>query len=800
MENINLTNTLAGLAAIQRAMAGEDILFTRLEIGDGVLINPDVSGLTGLINKTKEYVLGAVKAEDSEIVRLRSNISNAGVTQDLIIREYGIYAKFGNEQEFLFAYLNVGDLTTPLPNQTIGRYELNRDFVLYIGNSTHVDFTSNGHLVYLTFNQFKDYEKSKQDITKYSERSGNIGTYNRIPYQKSFHFLGDSHTYGQGTRGDYGLFKAGTHTTRYGARTWSTMLKDYLQSIWNFYPKTYNGVLNNATDNRILETSGFTVEHGKLVHGRKSNYTPTEQDILNVVEKRFTATEIQRFNYNATVGNYFDNYSEVYADSVKENMPATQAFVPTDYGFSVYDGNGRWAIKDNIVCLDGQTRSIPYLIVPVGSKILDYLYTGKAFRLSISGGLYGEINCFVEDVLGSPNGSKPVAVGFSYQDGTFLNEAQLRLIFNELYKTATIESFDKIVISAPVNSPMGLVGFSLFTGKYQYYNYVVTFDPSCYEAKTNNIYGDAYCISTTEPPNLIKKVSDNKMNPVNLVNEGITRARKGQVDEDWSGYIIDGKRMVNGDVGNEFECRYYWLYFKNAITGTLRITTEGRFNGEYRERNTYAIPSLLTRGFQVNDMTKIMTHGFGCHSVGDLIGRTSDICSHDGGIPFDHVEIMRKCELINDGDNRFGIYQAPMVNEYLRQTPIAQYKADLDVFYKKFFEGSRYGVDYKRFIIFTGAGQVGHDDYLGHITTSNPITYAMYRQATKEWAESKGVTYVDAAYEQKKLIEKGEAVAGDFIMTLNDGGTGELDSNHPTMYTQVLWFEALKDIVLRKFQ
>lgn len=164
MESINLTNTLAGLAAIQRAMAGEDILFTKLEIGDGVLTNTDISGMTGLVNKTKEYALGAVQPEDSEIVRLRSNISNAGVTQDLIIREYGIYAKFGNEQEFLFAYLNVGDLTTPLPNQTIGRYELNRDFVLYIGNSTHVDFTSNGHLVYVSINQYKNEMNRKANV------------------------------------------------------------------------------------------------------------------------------------------------------------------------------------------------------------------------------------------------------------------------------------------------------------------------------------------------------------------------------------------------------------------------------------------------------------------------------------------------------------------------------------------------------------------------------------------------------------------------------------------------------------
>lgn len=164
MEQINLTNTLAGLTAIQRCMAGEDILFTRLEIGDGILTNTDVSGMTGLINKTSEFPLGAIQTEDNEVIRLRSNISNKDISEDLVIREYGIYAKFGNEQEFLFAYLNVGESTTPLPNERIGRYELNRDFVLYIGNSTHVDFTSNGNLVYVAVNEYKDDMTRKANV------------------------------------------------------------------------------------------------------------------------------------------------------------------------------------------------------------------------------------------------------------------------------------------------------------------------------------------------------------------------------------------------------------------------------------------------------------------------------------------------------------------------------------------------------------------------------------------------------------------------------------------------------------
>ncbi|MGL4954407.1 MAG: hypothetical protein ACRC4Y_02865, partial [Cetobacterium sp.] len=102
MLTIKLTNTSAGLIAIQRALAGEDITFTKLDIGDGVLTNLDISNFTGVINKIKDYPLGVVKPEGQEMVRLRANINNVGITEDKAIREFGLYAKFGSsEQEFL---------------------------------------------------------------------------------------------------------------------------------------------------------------------------------------------------------------------------------------------------------------------------------------------------------------------------------------------------------------------------------------------------------------------------------------------------------------------------------------------------------------------------------------------------------------------------------------------------------------------------------------------------------------------------------------------------------------------------
>lgn len=164
MLKIELTNTSAGLTAIQRAIAGDDITFTKLVIGDGAITDPDISSLTNVVNEIKYFPLGVVKPEDEEILRVRSNINNVGLTEDKVIREYGLFAKFGSEQEFLFAYLNSGESTRPLPKASGGRYDLNRDFVFYAGNSNNVAFDTNGDLVYATLNDIKAMDAKKENV------------------------------------------------------------------------------------------------------------------------------------------------------------------------------------------------------------------------------------------------------------------------------------------------------------------------------------------------------------------------------------------------------------------------------------------------------------------------------------------------------------------------------------------------------------------------------------------------------------------------------------------------------------
>lgn len=368
MESINLTNTLAGLAAIQRAMAGEDILFTKLEIGDGVLTDTDVSKMTRLINKTKDYVLGAVDAEDSEIVRLRSNLSNDGVTQDLIIREYGIYAKFGNEQEFLFAYLNTGNVTTPLPSERIGCYELNRDFVLYIGNSLHVDFTSNGHLIYVSVNQYKDDMKGKANV---------VGTIEELKASKKYAVGDIVEVLGYKKVGDGNSHKriiTAQTSSRYGIQTannLSAVFIEWLTPTPTYDMSSISGDIIFSGDSMLTCAIGFP------------NYTGQMEGLGNFRAHRL---------YSNIIGDYICSSNYSFEGIKFDNQPESYS--------NLLPFNNEVVVSNGPKCLEIDTSKVQMLAYSMSSGNVSYEYSIKFTAYNY---LNGEKNIVLETILTSGN-------------------------------------------------------------------------------------------------------------------------------------------------------------------------------------------------------------------------------------------------------------------------------------------------------------------------------------------------------------------------------------------------------------
>lgn len=150
--SIVLTN--AGLDMIADSQAGQNLIFTKLKIGDGLLgTGENISTLTGVKSPKLDIPIQGFDNQGNGQVRLRYLVDNSGVSanQGFFAREVGVYAKIGESgAERLYAYTNGGnkvdwipDLNTPLDAQIF-------DVFVLIGNASNVTIVINGSATYAT--------------------------------------------------------------------------------------------------------------------------------------------------------------------------------------------------------------------------------------------------------------------------------------------------------------------------------------------------------------------------------------------------------------------------------------------------------------------------------------------------------------------------------------------------------------------------------------------------------------------------------------------------------------------------
>ena len=249
------------------------------------------------------------------MVRLRANINNVGITEDKAIREFGLYAKFGSsEQEFLFAYMNTGDIPTALPSSSGGRYDLNRDFVLYIGSSTNVTFDTNGNLVYSTLNDYKALEAQKED--KFPKNNA---------FNKNFGVLQNEVLEGHRMAQIQGVEKFGGDVQTPGVKKvgfsyWCTANKDF------YVCKVENSL--NYIDNAYFDAFSNAALLGKLKN------LSTYQHITRIAENDIFSFNIEFTKYGNIIncivrGNlYFTDGVHILGYTKPANIDIPQGFKP----------------------------------------------------------------------------------------------------------------------------------------------------------------------------------------------------------------------------------------------------------------------------------------------------------------------------------------------------------------------------------------------------------------------------------------------------------------------------------------
>ena len=96
-----LTNK--GRELLAKAVAGEQLTFTKMEVGDGTFTG-DIRTLTALVNKKDDFSINQIENQGNGQVSLKAIISNKNTPIGYYIKEIGMFAHGDDNVEILYAY------------------------------------------------------------------------------------------------------------------------------------------------------------------------------------------------------------------------------------------------------------------------------------------------------------------------------------------------------------------------------------------------------------------------------------------------------------------------------------------------------------------------------------------------------------------------------------------------------------------------------------------------------------------------------------------------------------------------
>ena len=143
--------TNRGQALQAKAQTGEQLNFTKIAVGDGVLSGQSIEDLAGLINQIKSITLNKFKTLPRGKAVVGGVLSNQDIVTGFYWRELGLFAQDPELGEILYCYGNAGDLAEFIPSPGGAEIlEKQIDIVTIIGNASNVSATIEDSLVYAT--------------------------------------------------------------------------------------------------------------------------------------------------------------------------------------------------------------------------------------------------------------------------------------------------------------------------------------------------------------------------------------------------------------------------------------------------------------------------------------------------------------------------------------------------------------------------------------------------------------------------------------------------------------------------
>ena len=182
MADMNLTRR--GFEILARAIAGQQLTFTKVEFGDskvdGEIIFPtdtEAFDFTELIHK-RDLELPLVECTPSgggEVV-LTFMIDNAELSEGFFMREVGLYAQIQDEDPILYAYLNNGLQCSWIPSAHEELWKMLMTLAITIEQAQNVTAILDGSLAFVTRSDFLDHINSPSPHPNIVQVKGDVDT------------------------------------------------------------------------------------------------------------------------------------------------------------------------------------------------------------------------------------------------------------------------------------------------------------------------------------------------------------------------------------------------------------------------------------------------------------------------------------------------------------------------------------------------------------------------------------------------------------------------------------------------
>ena len=275
-EGLKLTKKGEQLQAKINGNLSETLTFTKAKLGSGsITSNDEIRFLTDVKEEwgTANVASCKIQGDENNIVAIELQFSNAGLREDKIFREIGLYARGNEGDEILYAYANAGDKYDYIPLMKDSPHSFVIVIYFNITSGTKVDANIDLHS-YITFQEFNEGMSKKVNKTDYASAE----QYGIVKYGTEEGTVLEGNKFTQMMGKDYGgiLNEPGLKTS--GKAYWDNNTRklyicknnnsDISPNINNYIPFDSNSLLERL-ENLIkvieVDTSNFTIVINYLV-------------------------------------------------------------------------------------------------------------------------------------------------------------------------------------------------------------------------------------------------------------------------------------------------------------------------------------------------------------------------------------------------------------------------------------------------------------------------------------------------------------------------------------------------------